>query len=93
MFDHDSDHQLIQRLHRIAVSVGSLADTGDRRRLAVAKSELETVRDAIVARCDKVTNDMRAHRMQRGAIAAYSRCAGLARGKSNRPADGKTTGT
>lgn len=92
MFEHDSDEQLFQRLRRIAASVGPLAKGSDRLRLLVVQSELLSVRDAIAARFQKLTDEMRAHRTQLGAIAAYARCANLARGVSKNPSNGKTAG-
>jgi hypothetical protein len=93
MFERDSDAQLLRRLQRIAATVGSLAQTTDRRRLLVLQSELLTVRAAIAARGQRLADEMRTSRAQLGAIAAYARCAKLSRGASKTPTHGKTTGT
>jgi hypothetical protein len=93
MFERDTDEQLVHRMRRIAAAVGSPAKASDRRRLLVLRSELLAVRDTIAARSRKLADDMRASRAQLGAIAAYSRCAHLARGASKTPTNGKTTGT
>jgi len=93
MFERDSDEQLFRRLKRIAAAVGSLAKGSERRRLLVPQSELLALRATIAARGQQVADAMRASRAQLGAIAAYSRCAHLARGVSKTPTNGTTTGT
>ena len=54
---------------------------------------LQAIHDEIVARRDKTADEMRTHWFKRGALAAYSRCAGLVSGRATMIGHGRNSGS
>jgi hypothetical protein len=79
MRNDDNDHALLGRLRHLIHAARTMHQR-DRRSVLALEADIRILRGALSARCDALTERMRAAGTRTAAISAYARIGSIARG-------------